>query len=154
MRGLPPGLIMEPTGVARLGVGLGGPPGRLAGSSPMDLPLFESDEIPLPPEKIRFKSVRVSPYPDRTRVRLDLRLTPFLERPNIDIVILDSVGDEAASAKVIENLDPSLRLTLHLRPAGPPGAYTARLALSYPDQDPVDQAEVAFELKPAEEGGA
>ncbi len=119
----------------------------------MELPFLESDEIPLPPEKVRFKSVRASPYSDGTRVRLDLRITPFLERPNIDIVILDSTGEEAASAKVIETFDPSPQLTLHVRPAGLPGPYTARLTLRYPERDPVDEAEVTFDLVPAEEGG-
>jgi hypothetical protein len=120
----------------------------------MDLPFLEPDEIPLPPEKIRFKSVRVSPYPDHTRVRVNLQITPFLQRPNIDVVILDSVGDEAASAKVIESLEPALQLTLHLRGQRPSGPYTARLALHYTDQDPVDRTEVKFDLMQAEEGGA
>ncbi len=119
----------------------------------MELPLLGSDEIPLPPEEIRFTSVRLSPYPDRTRVRLDLQVTPFLKRPNIDILILDSAGEEAASARVIESLDRNLKLTLHLRPTGSAGPYTARLALLYPDKDPVDRAEVTFALGQAGEAG-
>ena len=119
----------------------------------MELPLLDSDEIPLPPEEVRFASVRASPYPDRTRVRLDLKITPFLERPNIDILIVDSAGKEAATARVIENLDPVLKLTLHLRPTGSPGPYTARLALQYPDREPVDRAEVTFHFDSAEDKG-
>jgi hypothetical protein len=120
----------------------------------MELPLLGSDEIPLPPNQIRFRSVRVVPYPDRTRVRINLEITPFLEKPNIDISIVDSAGEEAASARVIENLDPTLTLTLHLHPTGSPGPYTARLALLYPDREPVDKAEVQFAVEASGEVGA
>jgi hypothetical protein len=119
----------------------------------MELPLLDSDEVPLPPEETRFKSVEVSPYPDGTRVRVAMKITPFLQRPNIDIVIVDSEGEEAASAKVIENLDRAVQLTLHIRGAGSPGPYTARFSLQYPDQEPVDRAEVRFNLNPVGEGG-
>jgi hypothetical protein len=119
----------------------------------MELPLLGSDEIPLPPDQIRFRSVGVSPYPDRTRVRLNLQITPFLERPNIEISIVDSDGQEAASAQVIENLDHALTLTMHLHPTEADGPYTARLALGYPDRDPVDRAEIRFTIEAAGEGG-
>jgi hypothetical protein len=119
----------------------------------MELPLLGSDEIPLPPDQIRFRSVRISPYPDRTRVRLNLQITPFVERPNIEISIVDSEGQETASAQVIENLEQALTLTMHLHPTEADGPYTARLALGYPDKDPVDRAEVRFTIEGPEEGG-
>jgi len=98
---------------------------------------------------MRFRSVRVEPYPDGRRVQVLLEVTPFRVRPNIDIRLLDPAGEVAASAHVVEASEPKMRLTLHVprRPDG--GIYTARLTLGYPDQEPMDLAEAPFELSSA-----
>jgi hypothetical protein len=105
---------------------------------------LESNEIPVPPEEVRFREVGVSPYPDGERVRLAVQMTPFLQRPNIEIVVVDEQGEPVASASVIENLEPSLALTLHLRPSRPGARYEAELVLEYPGLGAVDSTKVAF----------
>ncbi|MEW6569026.1 MAG: hypothetical protein AB1449_12845 [Chloroflexota bacterium] len=112
----------------------------------MDLPLLEPTEIPRPPEEVRFRRVRAEPYADGARVRLKVSLTPFQQRPNIEITVRDEAGQEVASTTIIENLDPNLSLTLHLSTSSSPGAYSARLLLRYPDREPVDQAVVSFSV--------
>lgn len=111
----------------------------------MDLPLFDSDDVPLPPGEVRLLALEVSPYPDRARVRVTVRLTPFLERPNLEIQVLDGEGAERAGVAVVEAMTPELGLTLHLR--GPQVRAPLRLhaRLEYPEHSAADDAEVSFD---------
>lgn len=115
----------------------------------MDITFLSASEAPLPPEEMRFRSVRVEPYPDGRRVQVLLEVTPFQVRPNIDISLLDPIGELAASAHIVEASEPKMRLTLHVRRRADGGTYIARLTLGYPDQEPMDLAEASFELSPA-----
>ncbi len=112
----------------------------------MEIPLLEPDETPLPPEAVRFRSVTAEPYPDGRRVRFKVELTPFLERPSLEIAVRNSNGDEVSSISIVENMDRAFTLTAHLRGRVVAGRHTVRLALVYPDRDPVDIAEASFEV--------
>jgi hypothetical protein len=118
----------------------------------VDIAFLPSSEVPLPPDEIRFRSVRIEPYPDGRRVRVSLEVTPFQMRPNVDIEFLDHTGDVAASAHIIEASEPKMMLTLHFRRKADEGAYTARLTLGYADQEPADVTEMGFELGPGSNG--
>ena len=49
----------------------------------MEINLFNDASLaPQPKSKIRIEEFHVSPYADRFRVKVNLKLTPFLERPN------------------------------------------------------------------------
>jgi hypothetical protein len=108
-------------------------------------------DIPRPPREVRFRAAEVSLYPDRSRVKVNFGMTPFLERPNIELVVLDSDQTEIASSSVVDNTETELSLTLHIRQEAPPGDYAVRLTLGYPDLQAVDVAEVGFSI-PAEPG--
>jgi hypothetical protein len=112
----------------------------------MQVPVVDSSEIPRPPEDVRFRQVRVEPYPDGTRVRLRIHATPYLQRPDLSIEIAGAEGGLLAASTVIENAETDLALTLHLRAQPTDGSPLARLTLTYPDRDPVDTAEVTFSL--------
>ncbi len=51
----------------------------------MDVPLPEPVDVAFPPDQVRFRSLLAEPHPDGRRVRLELGVTPFLERPNTEI---------------------------------------------------------------------
>jgi hypothetical protein len=115
----------------------------------MDVTFFSSSEIPLPPEEIRFRSLTVEPYPDGRRVQISLEISPFQVRPNVDITVLGPEGEPTATAHIVEASEPKMTLTLHLRRSPSKGVYSASLTLGYPDREPVDTADVPFELKAA-----
>jgi hypothetical protein len=124
----------------------------------MDLQFYESDELPRPRAEVRIRRVDVAPYPDGRRVRIDIALVPFAERPNIEVELLRPDGGLAASLAVIESVEHEFAVTLHLRQPEPGPGYCARVvlyyspALSLREQDPnlpdevIDTREVPFAL--------
>ena len=115
----------------------------------MEIAFFDPDDLPLPRSEVRFRGIAASPYPDGRRVKLEVRLTPFQERPNVDIVVFNSAGQEVAGMTVIETMDARFDLTVHLRDLRPEGEYSARYTVGYPDEPPVDTAETTFVITPA-----
>ncbi len=123
-----------------------------------DIPLYDNpDEAPIPKPKteMRFTTITAKPYPDGRRVRLSFKLTPFLERPSVDIAVTNTAGDEVASMSLIEAMDTDFEFTLHLRGPEPQGEHTAHLSLFYPEGDEalaerqiVDERDFNFSIAP------
>lgn len=84
------------------------------------------------PEETRITLLKAEPYPDGQRVRVSLEITPFQQRPYIEMLLTDSNGDEVASTTIVEPMAWNLELTLHLRGAKP-GLFTLEARLFYPD---------------------
>jgi hypothetical protein len=80
---------------------------------------------------MRFTTVTAKPYTDGRRVRLGFKLTPFLERPCVDIAVTNAAGDEVAALSLIEAMDTEFEFTLHLRGPEPQGEHTAHLTMFY-----------------------
>jgi len=124
----------------------------------MDIPLYDNrDEAPIPKARneMRFISVAAKPYTDGRRVRLSFKLTPFLERPCVDIAVTNGVGDEVASMSLIEAMDTDFEFTLHLRGPEPQGEHTAHLTLFYTagadapsEHEIVDERDFSFFIAP------
>ena len=94
----------------------------------------------LPPAKTRLLDLRAEPDPDGKRLRVALALTPFQQRPYIELSLTDSTGDEVASASIVEPVGWKLELTLHIRKTGSTaGNYILTASLSYPDLGEVDR---------------
>jgi len=110
----------------------------------MALFTFEPDDPPLPRDQVRIREVRASPYPDGRRVRLDIRLTPFQERPSLQIEVFNASGAAVASLTFIESLFSILELTIHLRESHPQGEYRAVTAVHYAGETPLHRVETAF----------
>ncbi len=105
----------------------------------MNLDLITDPELaPRPRGEVRIRELRVTPYPDGRRLRVQIALTPFMpsERPSLEIEVKRSDGLLAASASVIESMHHHLSLTIHLREQRPaPGEYTVHADLYYePEQ--------------------
>jgi hypothetical protein len=92
--------------------------------------MFFADEaeVPLPPRAVRITAVEARPAPDRHRVALLITLTPFLEYPNLEIVLFRPDGEEERSLTVVGTMDRHLALTLHVKQPMP-GEYRARIDL-------------------------
>ena len=92
--------------------------------------MFFADEaeVPLPPREVRITEVQARPAPDRHRVALLITLTPFLEYPNLEIVLFRPDGEEERSLTVVGTMDRRLALTLHVKQPMP-GEYRAQIDL-------------------------
>jgi hypothetical protein len=94
---------------------------------------FPEDNLQrLGPEDTRILSLDAEPYPDGERVRVNLKLTPFQIRPQIEVTLTDAGGMEVAAASIVEPMTWQLEFTIHLRGA-PPGKYRIEAHLSYPN---------------------
>jgi hypothetical protein len=103
-----------------------------------DIPLYDEDEeIPVPVAKadVRITEAMARPHPDGRRVRLDFKLTPFLERPSVDIAVQNLMGDVVATLSLIEAMDTEFEFTVHLRGPEPRGEHTVHFTLFYPEND-------------------
>lgn len=90
------------------------------------------------------RELEVAPYPDGRRIRVDIRVTPFLERPNIALSIIGPHGDTVSESAVVEADHPDLTLTMHLRRPSEEGEYTLRGVLSYAEDRAQDARERIF----------
>jgi hypothetical protein len=111
----------------------------------VEIPLVDPEDVPVPPSEVRFRGVEVQPYGDGRRLRVRLELTPFLERPSIDLEVRDGDGGQRASAAIVETNEASMQLTLHVTPASPAGALVLISTIHYKDQGAVDRRETTFE---------
>ncbi|MDE2748693.1 MAG: hypothetical protein OXI34_07005 [Chloroflexota bacterium] len=117
----------------------------------MEINLFNDASLaPQPKHKIRIEDFRVSPYADRFRVKVNLKLTPFLERPNLAIAARRSDGLQVSDLDVIATMHYANEFTMHIRGVeDPAGAYSLTAELYYETRDPPqDSCRVEFEIPP------
>lgn len=107
---------------------------------------FPQDDLQrLAPEETRIQSMDAEPYPDGSRVRVQLQLTPFAVRPQIELTLTDARGTEVASASIVEPISFKMELTMHLRGAGA-GSFRLEARLFYPDGPSADPVTKVFEV--------
>lgn len=111
-----------------------------------ELEFYEPEEIPQPPEAVKIENLAARVYPDGRRVRLDIQITPFLERPNLELKITNDQGQEVATLSVIETMDAHFEMTAHLRGPQPVGRYTLRGELFYDPEAPHKVTEITFDV--------
>ena len=83
----------------------------------MDLNFFTDPGLaPKARSEITIELLEVRPYPDGHRLQVELHITPFLpnDRPSILITMLDSTGKIIASTNIIEAIQYSMHITMHL----------------------------------------
>lgn len=108
------------------------------------------------PEETRMTDLRVTPYPDGRRLRVNLEITPFQKRPYLEFTLRDSAGEEVSSASMVEPLSWKLEFTMHRR-GELNNPYTLEARLFYPDGPAAEPRTIAFNVEPApaaEAGGA
>jgi hypothetical protein len=107
---------------------------------------YQPPEDGLPPQEVRFTELRAEPWPDNShRVRIHLQITAFLERPNIEVIILGPDGKKDSSIDIIETIDERMTFTIHLKGDQAIGTFTAEASLYYPDHGVVDKKSISFE---------
>ena len=103
---------------------------------------FYDDPLPQPRprEEVRFRRIGLFLHPDLRRLAFGVELTPFAERPSIEVTIVNGAGEPAGSLHVIETTTPNFSLTMHLRDAATHNPYqlTAVLYYSWPDREKIE----------------
>lgn len=90
---------------------------------------------PVPREDVRFNSLGLYMYDDGQRVAVGFDVTPFRERPNIEVTLRNEEGKEAASLNVLEAIQPNFNLTMHIRDNSDSSRYEVEAILYYTSQD-------------------
>jgi hypothetical protein len=114
----------------------------------MEIPLFPSDRAPRPREEIHIEDVKIAPYPDRFRVRIHIKVTPFLERPNLLLVVHNKDDRVVSELNVIETMHHDMEFTLHIRNVeDPAGVYSLTADLFYESRNPPQDRRIeSFEI--------
>lgn len=109
----------------------------------MEIPIFPTDRAPQPRDKVRIEVLEITPYPDRFRVHIHIRITPFLERPNLLLVARDDHDQIVSELNIIETMHHDMEFTLHLRRrTDPAGVYTLTAELFYETRSPLHDRRV------------
>lgn len=116
----------------------------------MEINLFnDANLVPQPKHKVRIEELQASPYPDRFRVKVNLKLTPFQERPNLLITARRNDGRLVSDLDVIATMHFDNEFTMHIRGVDDPtGEYTLAAELYYETRDPPqDEAAIGFVIE-------
>jgi hypothetical protein len=97
-----------------------------------NIDFFNPSDVPQPRDKIKVEKLEAVPYPDGWRVKVIVDVTPFQERPNLEIKVR-STGDRLVSElSVIETMIRHMEFTVHIRGVSSPvGDYIAQASLYY-----------------------
>lgn len=76
---------------------------------------YKSFQNPLPPKEVHFQDLRVEPWEDKTRLKIFVNISEFLNPPNINFYIKDSKNSILSEVTLIENVDKEFVFTMHLR---------------------------------------
>jgi hypothetical protein len=106
-------------------------------------------------EDVRFNQLGLYVYDDRRRIAVGFDITPFLERPSVEVTITNAAGEVAANLTVIEAMQPNFNLTMHLRDKNPADPYQIEAILFYQATDGerklVDSMTKTFKTAPSDQ---
>lgn len=109
----------------------------------MTISFFEPGDVPQAPDKVKIEHLQATPYPDGWRVKMELNVTPFQQRPNLEIGLFKVLDDDSQKAvanfSIVETMHPRMEFTLHIRGVDrPDGSYKLRAMLYYRDEVDVE----------------
>ena len=99
------------------------------------------------PEETKITVLNVEPYPDGRRLHVNIEMTPFQQRPHLDILITNADGTEIASANVVEPMTFKIEFTMHLR-GELKNPHTLEAKLFYPDGPSQEPQTFSFDVTP------
>jgi len=109
---------------------------------------FPEDNLQrMTPEETRITSLTAEPYPDGYRLRVNIEITPFQKRPQIEVALNDADGEEVASSSIIEPMNWKIEFTMHIR-GELRNPYTLQAKLFYPDGPIAEPQKFSFDVEP------
>lgn len=121
----------------------------------MDINFFDDPlEGPKSREAVRIKSIGIYIHEERRMLSFGIELTPFLERPSIEMKMINATGEDAGSLSVIETLTPNFSLIVHFRDQEMTNPYRLLAVVYYatPDTERVDVDRQEIEFSAAAPG--
>lgn len=103
------------------------------------------------PEETRIISLTAEPYEDGRRVRVNIEMSPFEQRPHLEFTLTDRESQEISTASFVEPMAWKLEFTMHLRAKPADGPLDLEARLFYPDGPEAEPATVRFEPPPHRE---
>lgn len=97
-----------------------------------------------PPSEARVADYRVMPWPDGTRVTVEMGLTPFREFPSIDVSIVDTEGDVVQQTTMVGTMEKRPAPTMWLPRGIPRGTPLLALIEVLGDGEPLQTVRVPF----------
>ena len=118
----------------------------------MEINLFnDANLVPQPKSKVKIEDFGASPYSDRFRVKVNLSLTPFQERPNLIVTARRADGLQVSDLDIIATMHYDNEFTMHIRGLDDPtGDYDLRAELYYETRDPPQDIKTIHFSIPAE----
>jgi len=107
----------------------------------MDIFFTNPEDIPLPPEKMEIRKLIATPSDDGKRVAVEIEITPFQQRPNLELTVFNQENREVTSLSVVEAIENTMTFTLHLREPEPNRQYQVEVQLFYAKLDNLDEDE-------------
>jgi hypothetical protein len=104
------------------------------------------------PAETRITLLNVEPYPDGYRLRVNIEMTPFQQRPHLEVSLKDAEGNEVASSSIVEPLSWKIEFTMHVR-GELNNPYTLEALLFYPDGPAAEPKTFTFDIKPPQASG-
>ncbi len=102
-------------------------------SNPLDFYLDNNPNLK-PRHEVRIEKLDAEPLPDGRRIKVQIEVTPFRERPSFEIALLDAAQRRVGGTTVIEAMTFRMEFILHLRDVTQPeGDYELHAALYYED---------------------
>ncbi len=112
--------------------------------------LDDAADMPKGRADVRLLQVGFYVYEDGRRVMVGFEITPFLERPSLEINIFNENGERAASMIIVDTQTPNFSMTMHLRDTEPTGIYSVDIVLYYvapnEEKELVQRATVALDM--------
>ena len=68
-----------------------------------------------PPTEVKLMDAQVQILPDGARLSITITITPFQEKPSLELTLRDANGREISHTYIIETPDEQLKITMHLR---------------------------------------
>ena len=102
----------------------------------MDINFFENRaDAPRMREDVRITRTRLEISPEGRRIAVDLELTPFIERPTIQLLLFNERGEPAGRLTIIETLDRVVSVVMHIREKTPTLQYKFQATVYYASLD-------------------
>jgi hypothetical protein len=94
---------------------------------------FYEDPIrePRTREEVRFNRLGIFMHADGRRFMVGFDLTPFMERPSLQVSVTDESGRELTSLTIIEAIQTNFNLTMHLPEDGNDSLFDVSALLYY-----------------------
>jgi hypothetical protein len=104
----------------------------------MDIHFYENGSgAPQPRENVKIEDIEIVVYPDRFRVYVHIKVTPFLERPNLLLAAHNEDDRLVSEFSIIETMHSDMEFTMHIRGVPEPaGVYTLTTELFYESRNP------------------